>query len=165
MNEGFSGRTLDYKWTLLGMKKVLAVSDSEHDSPQYFGPYSRVPRDRWQLRDSYVVEVTSIWDGHPYKKRIMFVDTNTFNINAELTINRQNQVWKVFQATYKWEGAADGTAKDIEKSMPHPIMDGVIDIINNTATLVHMGKGIEFPEMTKRSVRRVFSVSSLGEGK
>ena len=44
-------------------------------------------------------------------------------------------------------------------------MDGAIDIINNTATLVHVGKGIEFPEMTKRAVRRVFSVSALGEGK
>ena len=49
--------------------------------------------------------------------------------------------------------------------MPHPVMDGAIDIINNTATLVHVGKDIEFPEMTKRAVRRVFSVSALGEGK
>ena len=163
--EGFSGRTLDYKWSFLGMRKVLAVSDSAHDFPQYFGPYSRVPRDRWQLRDCYVVEVISIWDGHPYKKRIMFVDAQTFNITTELAIDRQDRIWKVFQATYKWQGEADGTAKDIATSMPHPVMDGAIDIINNTATLVHVGKDIEFPEMTKRAVRRVFSVSALGEGK
>ena len=163
--EGFSGRTLDYNWTFLGMKKVLTVSDSLHESPKYFGPYSRVPHDRWQLRDSYVVEVTSIWDGHPYKKRIMFVDAQTFNITTELAIDRQDRLWKVFLATYKWHGATNGPTKDIQKSMPYPVMDGAIDIINNTASLVHVGKNIEFPEMTKRSVRRVFSVSALGEGK
>ena len=163
--EGFSGRTLDYKWSFLGMKKVLAVTDSKHDSPQYFGPYSRVPRDQWQLRDCYAVKVISIWDGHPYKERIMFVDAQTFNITTELAIDREDRLWKVFQPTYKWQGRADGTSNNIANSVPHPVMDGVIDIINNTATLVHVGKDIEFPEMTKRAVRRVFSVSALGEGK
>lgn len=163
--EGFSGRTLDYEWKFLGTKKVLAVSDSAHEEPQYFGPYSRVPHDRWQLRDCYVVEATSVWEGHPYKKRIIFVDAQTFNIAMQVVVNRKDQLWKVFFMTYKWRGSKDGTAKNITESMPHPVMDAAIDLIDNTATLAHVGKDVVFPVMTDRKVRRVFSVSSLGEGK
>jgi hypothetical protein len=163
--EGFSGRILDYEWKFLGTKKVLAVSDSAHEDPQYFGPYSRVPHDRWQLRDCYVVEATSVWEGHPYKKRIMFVDAQTFNIAMQVVVNRKDQLWKIFLMTYKWRGSKDGTSKNITESMPHPVMDAAIDLIDNTATLAYVGKNIEFPVMTDRKVRRVFSVSSLGEGK
>jgi hypothetical protein len=163
--EGFSGRVLDYEWQFLGTKKVLAVSDSAHEGPQFFGPYSRVPQDRWQLRDCYVVEATSVWEGHPYQKRIMFIDAQTFNIATQLVVNREDQLWKVFLVTYKWRGSKDGTARNITESMPHTVMDVAIDLISNTATLAHMGLDLEFPVMNARKVRRVFSVSSLGEGK
>ena len=98
--EGFSGRVLDYKWKLLGQKKVLAVSDSGNDWPQSFGPYSRVPDDRWQLRDCYVLEVTSIWEAHPYKKRIMFMDKQTFKWpSTRLNVNQS-----CFSTTFRFLG-------------------------------------------------------------
>ena len=95
----------------------------------------------------------------------MFIDAQTFNIATQLVVNRDDQLWKVFLVTYKWRGSKNGTARNIAESMPHIVMDVAIDLISNTATLAHMGLDLEFPVMNARKVRRVFSVSSLGEGK
>ena len=72
--EGFSGRVLDYKWTYLGQKKILYVADTKQEKQRTFGPFSRLPDDRWQLRNCHVVEVKSVWEGHPYRSRILFID-------------------------------------------------------------------------------------------
>ena len=58
--EGFSGRVLDYHWTYLGRRRVFVGVDAASPRVRYYGPRSRVPLDRWQLRDCLVVEQRSL---------------------------------------------------------------------------------------------------------
>ena len=44
----------------------------------------------------YVVSA-SIWEGHPYKSRILFVDKQTFNIPVSLIFDHEDALWKVMQ--------------------------------------------------------------------
>jgi hypothetical protein len=163
--EAFSGRVLDYKWVLLGERKVLSVSNSAHETPITFGPYSRVPNDRWQLRDCYALELESILPDHPYKRRFLFVDKQTYTVVASLVINRADQLWKVLYNVYKWEGPTNSKKTSIEVSMPKPYYAGSIDVLANTATLVHTYSNLEYPNMSPKKIKRRYSVSSLGEGR
>ena len=164
--EVFSGRVLDYKWNLLGERKVMAVSNSSQDSPMTFGPYSRVPLDSWQLRSCYALELESILPDHPYKKRFLFLDKQTYSVTASLIINREDQVWKVMYNVYSWKGSLSDSdpTTDIEKSVPHIRYSGFIDLIANTATLVYF-PDLEYPVMTPRKIKRQYGISNLSEGR
>ena len=163
--EAFSGRVLDYKWTLLGERAVLSVSNSEHVTPTTFGPYSRVPKDRWQLRDCYVLELESILSDHPYKKRFLLIDQETYTVVAVLVINRENKFWKVLYNVYKWEGLSDAAGAAPENSMLKPQYAGSIDLLAKTASLVHTYSKLKFPRMSPKKIKRAYSVSTLSEGR
>ena len=163
--ESFSGRVLDYKWRFLGERELLTVSNSIHDTPKTFGPYSRVPHDGWQLRTCYVLELESILDDHPYKKRFLFIDKETYSVATSLIFNRENQFWKVLYNVYKWRGTLDGVTQDIRRSVPYPQYSGFIDLLANTATIVHTYSGLDYPVMSPKKVKRKYSVSKLGEGR
>jgi hypothetical protein len=163
--EAFSGRILDYKWRLLGERKVLAVSNSEHVTPKTFGPYSRVPYDRWQLRNCYALELESILPDHPYKKRFLFIDKQTYTVVAALVIDRSDQFWKVLYNVYKWEGPINSTRASVEVSMPKPYYATSIDLLANTATVVHTYSNLKFSKMSPKKIKRLYSVSTLGEGR
>ena len=163
--ESFSGRVLDYTWKYLGERKVLTVSNSIHDTPKTFGPYSRVPYDAWQLRECYVLVLHSILDDHPYKKRFLFIDKETYSVAASLVFNREEQFWKVLYNVYKWKGSLSGQTRDIRNSVPRPLYSGFIDLLANTASIVHTYSGIDYPVMSPSKVKRKYSVSKLGEGR
>ena len=156
---------LDYKWRFLGERELLTVSNSIHDTPKTFGPYSRVPHEGWQLRTCYVLELESILDDHPYKKRFLFIDKETYSVTTSLIFNRENQFWKVLYNVYKWRGRLDGVTQDIRRSVPYPQYSGFIDLLANTATIVHTYSGLDYPVMSPKKVKRKYSVSKLGEGR
>ena len=163
--ESFSGRVLDYKWKYLGERQILTVSNSVNDTPKTFGPYSRVPYDAWQLRECYVLELQSILDDHPYRKRFLFVDKETYSVVASLVFNREEQFWKVLYNVYKWNGNLRGQTQEISNSVPRPLYSVFIDMLANTASIVHTFSGLDYPTMYPSEVKRKYSVSKLGEGR
>ncbi|MEQ8659273.1 MAG: DUF1329 domain-containing protein, partial [Gammaproteobacteria bacterium] len=48
--EGFSGMVMDNEWRYIGRKVLLTVANSAAQPPQFHGPMSTIPLDRWQLR-------------------------------------------------------------------------------------------------------------------
>ena len=162
--EGFSGRVLDYKWTYLGQKKILYIADSKQQVQPMIGPYSRFPDDRWQVRNCYVVEVRSTWDGHPYKSRILFLDAQSFGVALSLVFNHDDVLWKTFLTSYKaptYEGAGD---RALETSVPSWRTQVNIDRTAGTTTVVRSLTLTEHPTMSKAAIKRIFSVSSLTSG-
>lgn len=162
--EGFSGRVMDYKWTYLGKRRVLDVIDSKHSAMRNFGPYSRVPHDRWQARNCHVVELHSVWDGHPYRSRIIFIDDQTYYVAVTLVFNRDNVLWKIMDPVYKAPPQANGAADSIENSVYVFLGNNVTDRLGNTATIARVKATTTYPTMTPAKIKRIFSVSSLTSG-
>jgi hypothetical protein len=162
--EGFSGRVLDYKWTYLGKRRVLDIVDPRLPTLQFFGPYSRIPDDRWQLRDCYVVELHSVWEGHPYRSRVMLIDQETFDVAISLVFDHDNRLWMLMDPIYQAAVAADSPGASIENSVPNLRGQVNIDRITDTATIVRARTETGHPTMTPAKIKRIFSVSSLTSG-
>lgn len=160
--DAFSGRVLDYDWTLLGQKSILVVANSNHDAARYFGPLSNIPHDRWQLRECYVVEAVPTWDGHPYAARIMFIDKQTSLTRLAFIVDREDRLWKIFFTLYDWPRATG------ERVMPQTVSRWkgtvAIDVINGRSTVTR-GVNTDHPVMKASQVRRLFSPSSLAGGR
>ncbi len=163
--EGFSGRVLDYSWTYLGRRQMLHVSDGKAPLPQFFGPQSRIPLDRWQVRPTVAVEIVSKWSGHPYASKVMFFDAETYNLTVGLAFNRQGEVWKVFTPFYVMPPAAEQATGAPEASVPRWIATVTIDRLANTATVARALTPTETPTMTAAQIERQFNVSTLTEGR
>lgn len=162
--EGFSGRVLDYNWRYLGKRALVYVADSKAGIPRGIGPYSRLPLDQWQIRDCHVVQVKSIWDGHPYGSRILFVDTQTYSAVLSLVIDHDEQLWKTFQTVYRGPasnnpGAAMGDTVQGWRGQFN------IDRKSNNATIVQSVTPTEHPSLKPAQIKRVFSVSNLTSGR
>ena len=162
--EGFSGQGLHYKWRYLGRRQVLAVADSKGPTLAFFGPKSRVPDDVWQIRPTYAVEIVSTWDGHPYSSKILFVDTETYNVTVGMAFNRDGQLWRIVSPLY-WlpEPEASGSAA-IETSVQRWAATVAIDRLADTATISRATKPTEMPTMSVAQIKRRFSVSNLTSG-
>ncbi len=162
--EGFSGRVLDYRWTYLGRRALLYIADTKHDVQPMIGPMSRFPDDRWQVRDTLVVEVTSTWDGHPYKSRILFLDAQTFGVAMSFVFDHDNRLWKTLQTMYKGPTYRGGGKQALETSVISWRGQVNVDRIADTATVVRCISPTEHPTMSASKIKRVFSVSSLTSG-
>jgi hypothetical protein len=162
--EGFSGRVLDYKWTYLGQKTILNVADTKHELQPTFGPQSRLTDDRWQVRDCHVVELKSVWDGHPYRSRVLFIDAQTFSVTLSLIFNHDNILWKTIQPALRGPRQAGGGNQALETSVQSWRSQVYIDRLADTATVVRSLTDTVHPTMEVAAIKRIFSVSSLTSG-
>ncbi len=162
--EGFSGRVLDYTWHYLGRHPLLYTIDSKHEIAQAFGPYSRLPDDRWQVRDCHVVEVKSILEDHPYGSRILFVDAQTWGVGRSLVIGHDGNLWKTFHTVYR---APLDPSPDADPELTVIGWRGQfnIDRATNNATVVQALTATEHPTMKPSQIKRMFSVSNLTSGR
>ena len=161
--EGWSGMVIDNVWKLLGEKVVPHVLNSEHDSPRFHGPMSTIPKDRWQLRSCYVVEAIPKWEGHPYSRRIIFVDQENFSIPMTLAFNRDGVLWKVFVTTYQKD--SDGPEPTVAQSLPRWRGSVAFNLIDGSANVSPAMGPTDFPEVKASTVRKLFSVSNLTGGR
>ena len=159
--EGFSGRVLDYNWKLLGERPILSVADTIQDQLTVYGPHSRVPDDEWQIRHCFIVEVTSDWEGHPYKSRLLFIDKETFSVAFSLIFRQDNTLWKTMQTVHR---APRSQENNIELSVPSWRGQINIDRYSNTSTIVRGRSETLHPSMKAKAIKRIFNVSSLTEG-
>ena len=160
--EGFSGRPLDYEWKFIGKKKVLYVQDSKRPHSQFYGPLSDVPSDRWQLRDTYVVESRPLYEGHPYGKKITFFDAQTFNVAANVIMDKEDRFLKIFYTIYKsLDGDPAGKPEEVVTQWRSTVAQ---NLLKNIST-VTWGTEVETPVMKASKVRRLFSVSNLTGGR
>jgi hypothetical protein len=163
--EGFSGRVLDWSWTFLGKRQLLHVTDAKGPASMFFGPMSRVPKERWQVRPAYAVEIKSKWEGHPYASKIIFFDTETWNCISALAFNRKGEVWRMFSAIYSMTPNVGDPSVPIEQSVPRWNATIAIDRLNASATVARANKPTLTPTMTEPQTESIFNVSKLTEGR
>ena len=163
--EGFSGRVLDYDWTFLGEKTILQVSDAKNPLPKMSGPGSRIPNDRWELRPTWVIEQRPHLEGHPYGRKILFVDKQTYNAGMAVIFDRDDRLLKILNVMFYWpyEGPAPAGAPP-EKTVTHWFCSTIINMQSGIST-VTWAEETDVPKVTASTVRRLFSVSSLTGGR
>jgi len=160
----FSGRVFDFKWTYLGQKSLFFVANSKHDSAKFYGPSSRIPNDRWQVRRCYVVELTPVWEDHPYASRIMFIDMENFEATFASIFEKDGNLWKSLYTVVKAPLDRQGSAAEEENSVVIWRASISIDHKNDRGS-VGIGLPTSHPSMNASKVRRTFDVSNLTSGR
>ena len=163
--EGFSGRVLDFDWTYLGKRDVLSVANGRAPQAVYFGPGSRVPDNRWQVRSCYAVELKPKFKGHPYASKIIFFDVETLNSPVAIAFNRNGEVWRIFSALYHLPAAVAGEPGALETSVPRWTGTIATDVLKNTSTVSMSKAGAFNPTLSDHAIEKQFNVSTLGEGR
>lgn len=165
--QGFSGRVLDYRWRYLGRKDVLHVADSKNSQAIFFGPSSRVPNDRWQVRSCHVVELVPRWAEHPYGRRLQFVDSETYDMAFALIFDRRDVLWKILYTAYEHPEIGPSDDGSFEGSVPRWSALVGIDLLNGTTTLSREARDTQalYTKVTPSEVRRIFDVSTLTSGR
>jgi hypothetical protein len=143
----------------------MFVLDARSGLPTYFGPQSRIPKDRWQIRRCYAVELTPKWKGHPYSSKIVFIDEQTMGMPVGLAFNHGNEVWRMFAVLYHLQTPGTTPQEQLERSVPLWTGTIAIDKLKNTSTISVANKVTVTPSMSKHEIKRRFDVSSLGEGR
>ena len=162
--EGFSGQVLDFDWTYLGRKAILSVSNSRESPARFHGPYSRLPEDRWQIRQCFVVEHRPKWTGHPISSKIMFVDEETYNVVLALIFDHDDALWKSIVMMYRRPGdAADQSLP--ENTLSYWSASVAVNYKENDATVTRAIEPVTFPKFEATQIRRMFSVSNLTGGR
>ena len=162
--EGFSGRVLDADWRYIGRKVVLQVANSRESIVKLHGPGSRLLLDRWQVRPCYVVESRPKWAGHPVSRRIIFFDMETWNANLALIFDRDDVLWKSIMTAYRRPEHA-GPGAEPGDTVSRWTSSIAVDYAANNATVTRAVEPVEFPEFKASLIKRMFSVSSLTEGR
>ena len=160
----FSGRVFDFKWNYLGEKSILFVANSKHENAKFYGPSSRIPNDRWQVRRCYVVELTPVWEDHPYASRIMFIDMENFEASFASIFEKDGNLWKSLYTVVKAPEDTRGAEADEEKSVVIWRASISIDHKNDRGS-VGIGLPTSHPTMNASKVRRTFDVSNLTSGR
>lgn len=164
--EGFSGRVMDYEWTYLGQKQVLAVADSMHPELRFGGVQSNVAIDRWQVRPAFVVELKPRWSGHPMSSKILLIDQQTWNPVLALVFNREGKLWRYIMPHYQRPVAdASSPERALETSVSRWRGSVAVDFPLNSTTLARATSETETPTMSDKEIKRRFSLSTLTEGR
>ncbi|MGR9091543.1 MAG: DUF1329 domain-containing protein [Gammaproteobacteria bacterium] len=161
--EGYSGLAMDNDWRFIGRKVVLHVASSRNAQAEFHGPTSTIPLDRWQLRPCYVVEAVPRWQGHPYGRRLLFIDQQTYSVAMTLVFDRSDTLTRVMTTMYEYSDESDNPPPEL--STPRWRASIVINKLDRSANIAAGSKPTEFVDVKPSRVRRLFSVSNLTGGR
>ncbi len=161
--EGYSGLVMDNQWRLLGHQVLPHVASSRHTQAEFHGPTSTVPLDRWQLRRCFVVEAVPRWEGHPYGRRILFVDEQTYSVALVLVFDREDRLLKTFATVYEY--SEDAAQSSLADSTPRWRASIAVNVQDGSANIARGSKPTEFVDVKPSQVRKIFSVSNLSSGR
>lgn len=161
--EAYAGRILDNDWRYLGQKAVLSVMNSEHDAAVLAGPMSSVPADRWELREAYLVESSPKWEGHPYRRRVLFLDKETFVVLYSLVFDQDDVLWKIFANIYRQHPRTPSSPSENTVSKWAATLS--IDLQERTNSVFRSLAPADYAPMSASAVRRTFDVSNLTDGR
>jgi hypothetical protein len=160
---GYAGLVMDNTWRYLGRKVVPYVANTRNEHVLTQGPLSAIPLDRWQLRPCYVVEAVPRWKGHPYGRRVLFIDAETFSVALTLVYDRDERLYKVINGTYAHgDGALDGDPSLTTSRMRSSL---VLNLREQTANVARVLEPTDYAPPKTAFLERVFSVADLNSGR
>jgi len=162
---GFDGHVLDNTWKYLGRHKILVVMDTKHRYAHHYGPHSRVPDDRWELRDAIVLEGFPTLPDHPYGSRLLFLDAQNYQPITALFFDPEGKLLRGAFPIYSWSETTQDHPE--ENRGAHVSMYkgyAVINFQTGNATLTNVVEDI-YPAAKAAQVRRLYRIDNLTAGR
>ncbi len=97
---GFSGHFHTYSWRYLGEKTILVPGTVKGCKVELGGRGQWYPTQPWELRRMVVVEAVPQTPHHPYGRRVLYFDKQTYAIFLSFIYNRQGQHQRTFFLSY-----------------------------------------------------------------
>lgn len=160
---GYSGMVMDNVWTYLGEKVIAYVANTRHEQSFFHGPMSVIPLDRWQLRPTFVVTAVPRWDGHPYGRRVLFIDAETYVVAMGLIYDRNDALYKIVSGVYARDAATDEADPSMTTSRMRASI--VANVRDRNANIARVIKPTYYDAIGPSDVRRMFSVADLNRGR
>ena len=178
----FDGIVPQYKWECLASDlQIIAPMNSKvpaypYEKDHNFGPYGlSFADDRWELRKAYKIRFIPNNADHPYSKKDIYIDAQTFQPLYSFAYDHKNELWKILWHNHRWSEDQIQGANPQPWEKPWPGIEKpndlrvVADIIVNVQT--GTGNRIEFwdssgtPLDNKGKVRRYIDVGRLTKGR
>ena len=110
------------------------------------------PKMEWELRPTYVLEVTPKLPDYPYSKMLIYYDAETFLITYKESYDKKGQLWKLLLTGYN-------ESSDMDEVPPIYGMQLVIDVQNEHATAfpiyqLKMNSNLDPDEFTESVLRK-----------
>ena len=111
---GFSGKTQNFTYKYLGEKKVLGTFESSmcntfavkgFAADKNFLPFAN---DNWEVRDVYVIEITSKDPKYPQSKKTVYIDKENLRMLYTVMLDRAGKPWKIAFMNWRPTDLADG---------------------------------------------------------
>ncbi len=149
----FSGHVWEHEWRYQGDPTVLAPMDSRRtcfplnvpgsqlgDDAQFFackfGPYRALPfvGETWQKRTTVKLEQTPKSPAHPYSRRILWYDKETFSPLMSIAWDRDAKPYRVGWYVGRWSENT-GNASDQGKFVNHMAASMVVNVRDQLSNL------------------------------
>jgi hypothetical protein len=104
----FSGLPAQYRWRCLEERTVLAPMNTRVKGYPYEGQPDYGPsglsfaNDRWELRNAVIIEMMPRDEEHPYSKKVIWLDRQTFEPLYSFAYDRAGALWKILYHNHRW---------------------------------------------------------------
>lgn len=176
----FSGLPVQYEWRCLGRAEVLAPMNTQRLGFPYqrdgdFGPSGlSYASDRWEQRRAIQLEMVPKDPEHPYSRKVIWIDEQTFQPLYSFAWDRKGELWKIIHHNHRWsEDDLDG----IPAREWYPAWEAVpeprdLRVVSDSLLNVQTGTGdrLDFWDSRgtapdPRSLRRYIDVRRLRQGR
>jgi uncharacterized protein DUF1329 len=155
----FSGYVWDHDWKLLGDEEVVAPMDSDRkcfplNVPGWkpdefgelgtreqfeecaFGPYRALPfvGEKWQKRTAIKLEQRPHRQGHPYSRRILWIDKETYSPLMAISYDQAGKPFRIGWYIGRWSENS-GIAGDSGRFVNHHAASMVVNLRDNVSNL------------------------------
>ena len=96
---GFSGYLHEHEWRFVGRAKLLAPVGVQAPAAS-FDPHTGYPTDPWELRNMLLLESKPKDSGHPYAKRVLYIDEQMGVPLYVLTYDHEGKHYKTIFTLY-----------------------------------------------------------------
>jgi hypothetical protein len=158
---GFDGKIPDFTYKYTGEQKCLLLSnhqrwvhelpDKKWDHPIVFGP-----EEPWELKETFVVEISPKNPSYPMAKRIVWVLKENWKINNAEIYDKNGEFWKGYFQSQKHVVVDAGTEKE---NYAFTMSMGISDFKTNYWTLgifddVLLNRGLNPSTFTPTAISR-----------
>jgi hypothetical protein len=185
----FDGVPPQYNWECLGDQQVLVPFNTRLLAYPYtdaynFGPYGfSFASDRWELRDAWIIRFDPKNEDHPYSRKDLYIDKQTWEPLYSFAYDRKEELWKIIWHAHRfsedWRGEnPETTDPEGKDGVWYPAWEGVetpndIRVVADIVVNVQTGTGnrIEFwnnhgvPLGSKGKLRRYIDIGRFNKGR
>lgn len=179
----FSGYVWDQEWTYRGESQMLVpidttracfprnlpswdgeigdLGDESHQRSCRFGPYDVLPfvDERWQRRTVFSLEQVPNRSDHPYSRKLLWFDKETYAPIAFLAFDRDGAPFRTTWYLHDWS-ETDGRPETQGHHAPLAVASAVVNVQQGTSNLL-LTFGTDGDDMSADEARRLFDITRL----